>query len=86
MLYIHQRKNIPRRTLNSEHLFSKCKGTHMHKRKFTKAQSTHCTSHNNNGRLQHHTLINGQIIETKTKQRYSETNRSYETNRFNGYL
>jgi hypothetical protein len=46
-------KNIPRRTLNSEHLCSKCKGTHIHKRNFTKAQSTHCTPGNNSGRLQH---------------------------------
>jgi hypothetical protein len=32
---------------------------------FSKAQSTHCTSHNNNGRLQHPTLIIGQILETE---------------------
>jgi exonuclease III len=50
------------------------------------AQSTHCTSHNNSGRLQHTTFINGQIMETETKQRHSETNRSYETNGFNRYL
>jgi hypothetical protein len=30
----------------------------------TKAQSTHCTSYNNSGGLQHPTLINGQITET----------------------
>jgi hypothetical protein len=28
------------------------------------------------------TLINGQIMETETKQRHSETNRRYETNGF----
>jgi hypothetical protein len=28
-------------------------------------------------RLQHHTLIYEQIMETETKQRHSETNRSY---------
>ena len=44
-----------------------------YKRKFIKAQSTHCTSHNNSGRLQHPTLINGQIIETETKQRQIKT-------------
>jgi exonuclease III len=33
-------KNLQRRTLNSEHLCSKCKGTHIHKRNFSKAQST----------------------------------------------
>jgi hypothetical protein len=73
-------------SLNSELLGSKFKGTHIHKRNFTKAQSTHCTSHNNSGRLQHPTLINGQILETETKQRHSETNRSYGPNGFNRYL
>jgi hypothetical protein len=29
------------------------------------------------GTLQHPTLCNGQIMETETKQRYSETKRSY---------
>jgi hypothetical protein len=32
------------------------------------------------------TLISGQILETETKQRHIETNRSYETNAFNRYL
>ena len=32
------------------------------------------------------TLINGQILETETKQRHIETNRSYERNGFNRYL
>jgi hypothetical protein len=72
--------------LNSEHLCTKCKGTHIYKRNFTKVQSMHCTSHNNSGRLQHPTLINGQIMQTETKQTHSETNRSYETNGFNRYL
>jgi exonuclease III len=35
---------------------------------------------------QHTTFISGQIMETETKQGHSETNRSYETNRFNRYL
>jgi hypothetical protein len=39
MLHYQQRKNQPRRTLNSEHLFSKCKAIHIHKRKFTKAHT-----------------------------------------------
>jgi exonuclease III len=30
----------------------------IHKRHFSKAQNTHCTRHNTNGRLQHPTLIN----------------------------
>jgi hypothetical protein len=51
---------------------SKCKGTHNHKRNFTKAQSTHYTSYNNSGRHQH---PNEQIMETQTKQRHSEINR-----------
>jgi hypothetical protein len=53
---------------------------------FSKAQSTHCNSHNNSGRLQHPTLTNGQILETETKQRHMDTNRSYEKNGFNRYL
>ena len=71
-----------RGTINSEYLCSKCKGTHIHKRNFSKAQNTHCTAHNNSGRLQHSSFINGQILETKTQQRPSETNRSLETNGF----
>jgi hypothetical protein len=35
-------KNLPRRTLNSEHLCFKHKGTHIHKKNFNKAKSTHC--------------------------------------------
>jgi exonuclease III len=51
-----------------------------------KAKSTHCSSHNNSGRLQHATFINGQIVETETKQGHSETKRSYETQGLNRYL
>jgi hypothetical protein len=51
-----------------------------------KAQSKHCTSHNNTGRLQHSILINEQIMKTETKQRHSKTNRSYGPNGFNRYL
>ena len=43
-------------------------GHPLHK-KFTEAQSTHCTSHNNSEIHQHLTHINGQIIETEAKQR-----------------
>jgi hypothetical protein len=32
------------------------------------------------------TLINGQILETETKQRHSETNRSYETKDLTFYI
>jgi len=49
----------------------------------TKSQSTYCTTHNNSLRFQHPTLINGWIMETETKQRHRETNRSYEPNGFN---
>jgi hypothetical protein len=38
------------------------------------------------GDFQHPTLSNGQIMETETKQRHRETNRSYEPNGFNRYL
>ena len=51
-----------------------------------KAQSTHCTSHNNSGRLQHTTFNNGQNMETETKQGHTETNRSYERHGFKRYL
>ena len=84
--HIHQRENPPRESLNSEYLCPKCKRTQIHKRNFTKSQSTHHAPHNNSERLQHPTLSNGQIMETETKQRYSETNKSYETNIFNIYL
>jgi hypothetical protein len=47
------------------------------KKNFSKAQSTHCTSHNNSGRFQHPTLTNGQILETETKQRHMDTNRTF---------
>ena len=74
-LHIHQRENPPRQSLNSEHLCSKCKGTHIHKRKFIKAQNIHQTPHNNNERLHHPTVSNGHVIETETKQRHNESNR-----------
>jgi hypothetical protein len=38
------------------------------------------------GSLHHPTLINGQILETETKQRHNKSNRSYEINGFNRYL
>jgi hypothetical protein len=38
-LYIHQKENIPREYLNSEHLCLKCRGKHIHKRNFTIAQN-----------------------------------------------
>ena len=56
------------------------------KKNFSKAQRTHCTSHNNSVGLQHTTFTNGQIMKTETKQGHSETNRSYETNGFNRYI
>jgi len=56
------------------------------KRNFTGVRSTHCNSHNNSGRLQHPTLINGQVMKIETKKRHNETNRSYEPNGFNSYL
>jgi hypothetical protein len=41
-----------------------CLGPVQNQRNFSKAQSTYCTSHNNSGRLQHTTFINGQIVDT----------------------
>jgi hypothetical protein len=61
-----------------------CKGTHIHKRNFTKDQKTHWTHQNSSERLQHSTLTNGQVIKTETK--HSETKRGYEPNGFNRYL
>jgi hypothetical protein len=54
--------------------------------KETRVQSTHHTPYNNSGRLQHPTLINGQIMETETEQRHSETNRSFEPNGSNIFI
>jgi hypothetical protein len=45
-----------------EDLWSKYKGIHIHKRNFTKAQSTQGTSQNISWRLQHPTLSNVQIM------------------------
>ena len=41
--YSSKEKNLPRITLNSEHLYSKCKGMCIHIGIFTKAQSKPCT-------------------------------------------
>ena len=46
----------------------------------------HIAPHNNSGRLQHSSFINGQVVETEIKQGHSEPNRSYETNGLNRYL
>jgi hypothetical protein len=81
--FIHIKGKIFQDELSIEYLCSKCKGSHIHQRNFSKAQNTHCTSYNNIGRGQHPTLINGQILETEIKQRHSETKRSYETNGLN---
>ena len=70
-------KNLPRQTLNSEYLCANHKGNHIHKRNFTKAQSTYCPSHNNSGNFQYLTLIDRQITEIETKQRHSDINRRY---------
>ena len=43
-LHIHQGKNPPTKTFNSEHLCPKCKGIHIHKRNFTKAENTYNTT------------------------------------------
>ena len=79
-------KNPLRGSLNSDHLCPKWKGTHIHKRIFTKSQNIHWTPHNDSGRLQHLTLTNGQVTETETKQRQNEMNRSCNANVFNRFL
>ena len=43
-VHTHQRENPSRENLNSEHLCTKTKGTHIHKIHFTKAQNTHWSS------------------------------------------
>ena len=81
---IHQRKKIDKReSFNSEQLCVKWKRTYIHKRNYTKAENRHWTPHNNNERLQHHILTNGQVIDRETKKRQIETNRGDETNWFN---
>ena len=65
--YSSKEQNLPKRILNPEHLYYNCKSTDSHKRNFTKAQSTHYP-HNNNGRHQHTTLINGQTTEKKVNR------------------
>ena len=62
------------------------KDTYIHQRNFTKAQSIHCTPQNNSRKLQKPTISNGWIMETETKQRHNETNRSYQPNGSNRYL
>ena len=62
--------NIKSTKINPQFLTSmlQMQGHPLHK-KFTEAQSTHCTSHNNSEIHQHLTHINGQIMETEAKQR-----------------
>ena len=81
-LHNHQWKNSLRGSLKPKRLGPKYKGMHIHKRNVSKAQNKHWTSHNKSGRFQHPTLTNGQVIETETKLRHSETKRGYEPNEF----
>ena len=46
----------------------------------------HIIFHNKSEKLQHPIFTNGQILETETKHRHMDTNRSYETNGSNRYL
>jgi hypothetical protein len=85
-MHTHQRENQQRGRFNSEHLCLKCKSTHIGKRNITKSQITHGTPHMTSGTLQYPTLINGQIIETKTNQRNNEINGGYDSNGPNRYL
>ena len=72
----------PKESFNSEQLCPNARPPHIHKGNITKSQNTYWTPHNNSGRLQNPSLTSGQVIETETKQRHSETNRSYEPNEF----
>ena len=84
--YSSKEKIYQKRTLNSEHLRYKFKDTHIHMKKFTKSQNTHCTSHNNCGKFQYPTLINGHFMKTYTKQKHIGTQRSNGLNGFNRHL
>jgi hypothetical protein len=55
------------------------------KESLLKLKKPHCTSPNNSGILQHPTLCNGQAMEIETKEKHSETDRSYGANGFNRY-
>jgi hypothetical protein len=56
------------------------------KETFLKLKAHITPQYNNSGRFAHPILSNGQIMETETKQRHSETTRSYEPNGSNRYL
>jgi exonuclease III len=54
-------------------IYAQIKGTHIHKRNFTKAQSTYCTSHKIVGDFNTPLLLMGKLWK-QIKQRHSETN------------
>jgi len=81
-----EKENLPRKSGNYEHLYPKCVSTHIQKLNFIKDQKTQWNPHKNSEKLLHLNLINGQITETETKQRHSETNWGYESNEFKRYL
>ena len=69
--HTHHRKNASR-ILNHEHLCSKQKCTHLCKRSISKALIVHQTPHTNISRLQHPTLINGQVSQTEPTREIKE--------------
>jgi len=69
--HIHQKKKIHQVELSVLNMFN-TQVTYIHKGNLNKALTTHYTSHHNRGRLQHPTLINGEIMETEAKQKHIE--------------
>ena len=63
---------LPRRTFSYGHLCSKCKGTHIHKRKFTKDETPHAVIAGD-----FNTPMSSMNWSGKHKQRRSETNRNF---------
>lgn len=84
-LHIHQKKISSRWHLSSEHLCTKWKGTHIHKRNITKLKSHIELNIINSERLQQPTLTNRHIIERESKHMIKKTNWIYEPSVPNRY-
>ena len=84
--FIHIKGNIQQDILSILKIYAPNARTYTFVKDIKKCQRTHGTLQNNMERLEHLTPTNGQIMETETKQRYSETNQSHELNGFNRYI